>query len=202
MKPTEDGKLKLLVDRWGNLGSWSIRFKIALISIVLIPCIIFRGTIYDVFWRYFWGPILADATGSACAVKGTSTASGYGGQLVRGFEVVQYTNVCSELEGIVAYPGYTYVSEVGYALILVLLLFAVARMFSQMGIELDKQLVFSLIPYMLFGGALRVVEDANDIVPAGVEATIGYPLNILLISPVVYGTMFLVTMVAILVSEN
>ena len=197
MKPTEDGKLKLLVDRWGNLGSWSVRFKIALIAIVLMPCIIFRGSIYDIFWHYFWGPILADAGGSACAVKGSSR---YGEGIVRGFEVVQYGDMCSRAEGIVAYPGYTYISEIGYALILVLLLFAVVKMLSRMEIKLDEKLVFSLIPYMLFGGALRVVEDANDIVPVGVEATIGYPLNILLISPVIYGTMFVVTIGAIVAS--
>ena len=201
MKPTEDGKLKLLAIELRNSGSWSVRFKIALVAIVLMPCIIFRGAIYDAFWHYFWGPILADATGSACAVKGAYTTSWkYGYELVRGFEVVQYGDMCSRVEGIVAYPGYTYISEIGYALILVLLLFAVAKMLSRMRIRLDKKLVFSLIPYMLFGGALRVVEDANDIVPVGIEATIGYPLNILLISPVIYGTMFLATIVAILVS--
>jgi len=204
MKPT--GYLKLVLTKLGDPKAWSMRSKTGrvmyplAITAIIAFLVVFRGTAYDTFWRYFWGPILADATGSACAVKGGSTASGYGGKIVRDFEVVQYTNMCSGLEGIVAYPGYTYVSEIGYALILVLLLFAVAKVFSQMGIVLDKQLVFSLIPYMLFGGALRVVEDANDIVPMGVEATIGYPLNILLISPVVYGTMFLVTMVAILVS--
>ena len=204
MKPTEYVKLlavKLIEGRSWSVGSKTGRVVYPLVVVAIISSfIIFRGAIYDVFWRYFWGPILADATGSACAVKRVSTSSGYGSEMVRGFEVVQYTNMCSGLEGIVAYPGYTYVSEIGYALILVLLLFAVAKVFSRMGIKLDKQLVFSLIPYMLFGGALRVVEDANDIVPAGVEATIGYPFNILLISPVVYGTMFLVTMMAILVS--
>ncbi len=200
MKPTEDGKLKFLVDRWGDIGSWSMRFKIALISIVLMPCIIFRGTIYDIFWRYFWGPILADATGSACAVKGVSPPPGLGMGIVRDFEVLPYTNMCPGVEDIIAYPGYTYVSEVGYAIALILLLFVVSKIFLKIGITLDKQLVFSLIPYMLFGGALRVVEDANDIVPIGIEATVSYPLNILLISPVIYGTMFVITLMAILCS--
>ena len=152
MKPT--GYLKLVLTKLGDPKAWSMRSKTGrvmyplAITAIIAFLVVFRGTAYDTFWRYFWGPILADATGSACAVKGGSTASGYGGKIVRDFEVVQYTNMCSGLEGIVAYPGYTYVSEIGYALILVLLLFAVAKVFSQMGIELDTQLVFSLIPYM------------------------------------------------------
>jgi uncharacterized membrane protein len=64
----------------------------------------------------------------------------------------------------------------------------------------DRGLFYALFPYMLFGGALRVVEDANDAVPSGVEATISFPWNTLIISPVIYFTMFALTLVALLVS--
>lgn len=198
--------LKLIVDEMGNPSQWSLRVKSILTAILVGPiCIIFRGPIYDTFWHYFWGPIIADATGSACVVKNASPASWkttfpYGYELVRGFEFIRYGDTCAKIEGIVAYPGYTYVSEIGYGILLVVILFAVSKMLSHTGVKLDKKLVFSLIPYMVFGGALRVVEDANDIVPVGIESLIEYPVNILLISPVIYGTMFLVTIVSILVS--
>jgi uncharacterized membrane protein len=52
---------------------------------------------------------------------------------------------------------------------------------------------------MLFGGALRVVEDANDaLLAGGAEPFIGYPLNTLFISPLIYFTVFFLTLGAIL----
>ncbi|MDZ7702099.1 MAG: DUF63 family protein [Halobacteriales archaeon] len=53
---------------------------------------------------------------------------------------------------------------------------------------------------MFLGGALRVVEDANDAVPAGVEPFLSFPWNALIISPVIYFTMFAFTLAALLVS--
>src|SRR5699024_5394 len=60
--------------------------------------------------------------------------------------------------------------------------------------------LFALIPFVLFGGALRTVEDANDAVPTDVVIGISYPANALLISPVIYVTVFVVTLVALLAS--
>jgi uncharacterized membrane protein len=52
---------------------------------------------------------------------------------------------------------------------------------------------------MPFGGALRVVEDALDAAGrAGVTPPIQYPLNTPLISPLIYGTVFLLTLGALL----
>jgi uncharacterized membrane protein len=51
---------------------------------------------------------------------------------------------------------------------------------------------------MLFGGVLRVIEDAFDAVPQGVEPAITYPLNTLIISPIIYFTVFAVTLGSLL----
>jgi uncharacterized membrane protein len=54
---------------------------------------------------------------------------------------------------------------------------------------------------MFFGGALRVVEDANDAaLQAGIETLLSYPLNTLIISPIIYFTVFAVTLAGLVAS--
>jgi uncharacterized membrane protein len=81
---------------------------------------------------------------------------------------------------------------------LVFMLIGVLFLLRRLEVAEERELVFALVPFMLFGGALRVVEDAFDATPAGVEPLVTYPLNTLIISPVIYGTVFLVTLAALL----
>jgi uncharacterized membrane protein len=148
--------------------------------------------VWDRFlWHYFWGPVFADANNALCATMRPA-----------GPELLYTSNACAAAEstGVVAEPGYTLVSEVGYALALIFFLIGVWTLLRRLDLGRDATLFFALVPFMFFGGALRVVEDAIDAVPQGVEAPLGYPLNTLLISPVIYFTVFAITLGLLLAS--
>jgi len=146
--------------------------------------------VWDRFlWHYFWGPVYADAKAASCAVMTDSGPEplyqGCGGAVDAG--------------RIVAEPGYTIVSEIGYMLILVYMLVGVYLLLERLDIAEDPNLYFAFVPFMLLGGALRVVEDGTDrAVEAGVAPLVDYPLSSLIISPVIYGTLFALTLVSLL----
>lgn len=178
-----------VADRFEPEPTWLATVTTILVALIG-GSVLFPRIVYDRFiWHYFWGPVYADANSAVCAVKHAS-----------GVELLGSTADCSTAAGIVAYPGYTVVSEVGYAIILLFALVGVVFLLRHLNIGRDRGLFFALIPFMFFGGALRVVEDANDAVPAGTDAAITYPLNSLIISPLIYFTVFVVTLAALLVS--
>ncbi|MFB6077514.1 MAG: DUF63 family protein [Halarchaeum sp.] len=149
--------------------------------------LIFPDRVYGGFvWHYFWGPVYADAHSAACAVW-----DGGAGTLLYD------SATCAARSGIVAEPGYTLVSEAGYALTLLFMLAGVVFLLDRLDVGEDYSLLYALFPFMLFGGALRVVEDANDTVASSV---IHYPVNALIISPVIYVTVFALTVAALLLA--
>ncbi|MFB6255115.1 MAG: DUF63 family protein [Haloplanus sp.] len=157
---------------------------LALLAALIGGSLLFPRTVYDGFvWHYFWGPVQADANAAICAVRD-------GG-------VTRYlydSAACSAAPEPVAYPGYTLVSEVGYVVILLIALSGLVFLLNRLEIGSDRDLFFALIPFVFFGGALRVVEDVTD---AAAGSPIGYPLNTLIISPVIYFTVFAVTLLAV-----
>jgi uncharacterized membrane protein len=143
----------------------------------------FPETVYDGFiWHYFWGPVQADANSAVCAVRPGSTV-----------EYIYDSAACANAAEPVAYPGYTLVSEVGYMITLLVALTGLVFLLRRLDLGTDRDFFYALLPFTFLGGALRVVEDANDAVPAG-EALISYPLNTLLISPIIYFTVFALTL--------
>jgi len=146
--------------------------------------------VWDRFlWQYFWGPVYADAKAASCAVMTESGPE----------PLYQGCGAAIESGAIVAEPGYTIVSEVGYMLILVYMLVGVYLLLERLDIADDPNLYFAFVPFMLLGGALRVVEDGTDrAVGAGVTPLVEYPLSSVIISPVIYGTVFAVTLVSLL----
>ncbi len=144
--------------------------------------------VYDGFlWHYFWGPVYADAHGATCAVKSGASV-----------ELLNSNQACASAAGIVAFPGYTVVSEVGYAVTLVVALVGVVFLLQRLDVGSERRLLYSLVPFVLFGGALRVVEDANDAgVSEGLGAALSYPWNALIISPVIYFTVFAITLATV-----
>jgi uncharacterized membrane protein len=86
---------------------------------------------------------------------------------------------------------------VGYVVILLVALSGIVFLLRALDLGTDRELFFSLLPFVFFGGALRVVEDVTD---AAADPLIGYPLNTLLISPVIYFTVFAVTLAAVVAS--
>ncbi|WP_135662612.1 DUF63 family protein [Halorhabdus rudnickae] len=172
--------------------AWLATFAAALVALVG-GSIAFTRTVWDGFvWQYFWGPVYADAHKATCAIKDG------------GLSLANSKSACRAAESagaIVAKPGYTVVSEVGYMLVGLFFLIGVYLLLRRLDIDLDRSMFFALVPFMLFGGALRVVEDATDAAAAaGFEPAIGYPLNTLFISPVIYFTVFGIALAALLAS--
>ncbi|MFB6160972.1 MAG: DUF63 family protein [Haloferacaceae archaeon] len=160
---------------------------LALLVAVGVGSVAFPRTVYDGFvWQYFWGPVQADAHSAACAVRAGGTTS-----------YLDALAACRAASGVVAYPGYTLVSEVGYVVLLLFGVSGVILLLRQLDVGGERDLVVALLPFVFFGGALRVVEDATD---TGASTLLAYPLNTLVISPVIYVTVFVVTLVALLAS--
>ncbi|MFQ3318844.1 MAG: putative membrane protein [Natronomonas sp.] len=158
------------------------------IVLTVVGAIAFPRQVYDGFlWRYFWGPVDADAHGATCAVRS-------GGMTER-----LYTrSACAAAEGVTATPGYTTTSTVSYALILVFMLVGVLLLLRKLDVQMSHRFYVALFPYMLFGGALRVVEDVNaTFVRENVGMLIPFPSVALIISPFIYFTMFGFTLAAL-----
>jgi uncharacterized membrane protein len=177
-----DGRVVRL---WASVGGVSL--AALLVGVVAAP-----GAVYDgVLWRYLWGPVVADAHGAVCAIR-------TGG----GFRIAESAEACgtaAEAGRIVATPGYTLVSEAVYAATLLYALVGVWVLLRRLGLGTDRRFVGALVPFVLFGGALRTVEDTLD---AAAAPPIGYPLNTLLISPLIYVTVFAVTIGALLLARR
>ncbi|EJN58930.1 DUF63 family protein [Halogranum rubrum] len=172
---------RLGVDSERLWGGTILALLVALVGgSLLLPRIVYDNFI----WHYFWGPVEADANSAVCAVR-------QGGVT----EYLSSTSACAAAPEPVAYPGYTLVSEVGYIVVLLLALIGIVFLLRRLDIGTDREFFFALFPFMLFGGALRVVEDAND--TGGAEALISYPWNALVISPVIYVTVFVITLGAV-----
>ena len=142
--------------------------------------------VWDQFlWRYFWGPVIADANGAVCAIRA-------GGQTRFGASAAD----CTSAAGVVAEPGYTTVSTVSYGLVLILLLFGIVFLLDRVDAGSDRGFFYALFPFMLFGGALRTVEDANvELLREGVSL-LPLPWTALIISPFIYFTVFAVALAA------
>ncbi|SDY53606.1 DUF63 family protein [Halopenitus persicus] len=163
-----------------------------LISIVVgltAGAALFPRTVYDGFlWRYFWGPVVADGEGAACAVR-------RGG----GTEYLYSSDACAEAaaaaDAVVASPGYTIVSTVSYIVILLFALIGVLLLLRRLGIGEERRFFFALFPFVLLGGALRTIEDAGvAALDAGGQHLIPAPWTALFISPFIYVTVFAITL--------
>ena len=180
--------LERLGAEYGAARLWVISFA-GLVLAALGVVVAKPPALWDRFlWQYFWGPVYADAKAASCAVMTDS-----------GPEALYQGCAAAIQQGaLVAEPGYTIVSEVGYMLILVYMLIGVYLLLTRLDIADDPNLYFAFVPFMLLGGALRVVEDGTDrAVDAGVTPLVEYPVSSLIISPVIYGTTFLLTLVAL-----
>jgi len=163
----------------------------AVLALLAIGSFAFPGLMWNRFlWHYFWGPIFADANNAVCAVMRP------GGPELLGSGVACSTAV--ESGAIVAEPGYTLVSEIGYAVTLLFFIIGVLYLLRAIDVGQNRQLFYALIPLTFFGGVLRVVEDANDAaLSAGLDTILTYPANTLIISPIIYFTVFFVAVIGL-----
>ena len=161
---------------------------------ILAGAVLFTERVYYGFiWRYFWGPVFADSEGAGCAVYFRDS----------GEVVLDPAAGCTGLSNaFVAEPGYTTVSTLGYMVILIFMLAGVYLLIQRFDLEPFQDFFFALVPFMLFGGALRVVEDSFVAAQrAGLEPAIEFPASAALISPFIYFTVFFVTLAALVVAK-
>ena len=158
------------------------------VAAVVVGALAFPRRVYDGFlWRYFWGPVDADAHGATCAVRSVGTTERLYGRAA-----------CRSAEGIVVEPGYTTVSTVSYAVVLVFMLVGVLLLLRRLEVEMSPRFYFALFPFMLLGGALRVVEDVNaTFVREDLGMLVPFPQVALIISPFIYFVMFAFTLAAL-----
>ncbi|MEF8842854.1 MAG: DUF63 family protein [Haloarculaceae archaeon] len=164
----------------------------AVTALLVVGSLALPRLVWDRFlWHYFWGPVYADATNARCAV-----IEGGGSPTLLASDAACRT---ADAGGaVVAEPGYTVVSEIGYAVTLIFFLIGVLYLLRHLEVGHRKRFFFALVPFMFLGGALRVVEDANDAaLNAGVDTPLSYPANSLIISPIIYFTMFAFTLAAL-----
>jgi uncharacterized membrane protein len=112
-------------------------------------------------------------------------------------------NPSPPFDGVIAEPGYTLTSTVVYALILMFMLYGIMMFISRIELDFDTDIALSLVPFMILGGILRVVEDINTTLYTDFgQFIIPYPLSTLLISPLIYLTVFVLALSFILVSRG
>jgi len=142
-------------------------------------------------WRYFWGPVAADGRGVDCLVRNPD-----GG--------VEVPGSCAEAAAageVVATPGYTTVSTLSYVVVLLIALLGVVFLLRRLDVGGRLEFFYALFPFVLFGGALRTVEDAGvSAAAAGAEPLVAFPWSATIISPFIYVTVFLFTVSCLLVA--
>ena len=77
--------------------------------------------------------------------------------------------------------AYTLVDTLTYALILIIAVFLIYRWMQRTGLSFDRRLLFATLPWVVFGGLARVVEDTG-MLPA--------PWRYLLITPLIFFVLF------------
>jgi uncharacterized membrane protein len=106
---------------------------LGIILSIIIGYFIAPTIVYDQWiWQYYWGPVVADASGHS----------------------VSYN-------GVTAQEGYTILSEITYGIILICALYGLYKLLKRLGIRIDWYFCVALLPYILFGPVTRVLEDTN-----------------------------------------
>ncbi len=108
--------------------------------------------------------------------------------------------------------GYNVVNTTVFAIILVAAVIATFKLLQKLNIKIDKNFFIGIAPFVALGGVLRSWEDLLEATKATaqllespirdfilVDAT-GVPRNLLLISPLMYVTVFVIALAALLLS--
>jgi len=107
-----------------------------IIVVIIAGVLLLPSVFYDQWiWKYYWGPVVADAANSPSGV--------------------------AIHNGVEANEGYTIVSEITYGIILVIALYFIYKLLKKLNIIVDWRFALSLMPYILFGPVTRVLEDTG-----------------------------------------
>ncbi len=111
----------------------SLVIGLSVLVVVILGFIFAPHIFYDQFiWKYFWGPLKADAENQAV-----------------------------ELHGIWAYEGYTLVSEIIYGIFLIVSLLGIYKLFKFLKVQVNTAFFLSVFPFILLGPIARVLEDSG-----------------------------------------
>ena len=111
----------------------SLAIGLGVLVAVILGFIFAPHIFYDQFiWKYFWGPLKADAVGHPV-----------------------------ELHGIWAYEGYTLVSEIIYGISLIVSLLCIYKFFKFLKVQVNTAFFLSVFPFILLGPIARVLEDSG-----------------------------------------
>jgi uncharacterized membrane protein len=86
--------------------------------------------------------------------------------------------------------GYDFQKTLLYAAVLVAAVYGIYKLLKRLKVKIDKRLAFGVAPYVVFGGALRVLED------------VGIVSSYMFVTPVIYVLVFLVTFAVLLLSVS
>ncbi|MFB3766668.1 MAG: DUF63 family protein [Methanotrichaceae archaeon] len=89
--------------------------------------------------------------------------------------------------------GYNPVNTVTWAIILGIAVLGLIRLFRRLDLHMDEGLVLYTLPYIFAGASLRVIEDTGMVAP---------PWRYLLITPLIYFLVFLVTFTSLLLNRK
>lgn len=176
------------ISRDTKLKVW-LSILVTFCTSVIIASLIFPIRIFqNIIWKYFWGPVVADAYGQSVVTRSSESVN---------------LNPNPPFEGVVAEPGYTLTSTVVYALILMFMLYGIMIFISRIDLDFDIDMALSLVPFMILGGILRIVEDINTTLYTDFgRFIIPYPFSTLLISPLIYLTVFVLVLFLIFASRS
>ncbi len=88
---------------------------------------------------------------------------------------------------------YNAVETITYALILIVAVYLIYRWFKKSGFPLDGPFVLATLPYIVFGGMLRVIQDAD---------MIQSDLQFLIVTPFIYFLIFFYTVGILILSHQ
>jgi uncharacterized membrane protein len=186
-----------LLDRYGISpeAAWLTTLVAGLLAVAGAAVVFTERVYYGFLWQYFWGPVEADSQGVSCLVYQRNS-----GEIVSGSAAAEG---CARVEGVfVAEPGYTIISTLSYILILVFMLGGVSLLLDRFDLSPHDRFLYALVPFMLFGGVFRVVEDSFVAARAAGEVpAIEFPASALLISPFIYFTVFAIALASFLLSK-
>lgn len=84
--------------------------------------------------------------------------------------------------------GYNILNTFSYAMIFIAASFGIFKLLCRLKIEIDKRFFIGLLPFIIFGSVLRVLEDAGIVV------------SYFFVSPLIYVTVFAIALPCLLIS--
>ncbi|MBU0497798.1 MAG: DUF63 family protein [Candidatus Thermoplasmatota archaeon] len=104
----------------------------SVILFIIAGLLIAPEIFYDQWiWKYYWGPIVADAGGTPVH------------------------------NGVYVQEGYTIVSEITYGIVLIVSLLGIYNLLKRLHIALNWPFFMALLPYIIYGPVTRVLEDTG-----------------------------------------